>query len=366
MALARDVEPPMPLVPPQTVWTLALNNQLAAPPAYDAKTAYFPIEFDRLAAYGIDSGKQRWIAASKPLRQPAACDDRVFVAQADGLVALNAADGSTSWTLPSTSPAVVPPACGHGWLVVALQNGIVLAIRGSDGHVVWQRDLGYPVHARPTITADVVYVPTDNARVIALALENGAPRWERRLGGAASEILARPERLFVGATDNFFYCLMAADGRIDWRWRTGGDVLGPAVADDRRVYFVALDNVIRGMDQRSGAQRWMRSLPLRPTAGPALAGPTVAVAGLSATIRTFNAADGAPQADINPGAEVAAAPHAFVHPVTTLPSLLVVTRDIVKGAAAVLITRSIDPAPVPVAPLPNAIMPAPTLPVQVP
>ena len=37
---------------------------------------------------------------------------------------------------------------------------------------------------------------------------------------------------------------MATDGRVDWRWRTGGDVIGKPVADERYVYFVALDNVL--------------------------------------------------------------------------------------------------------------------------
>jgi len=235
----------------------------------------------------------------------------------------------------------------------------VLALRATDGQVVWQRELRSPAHAPPALAADRVYVPTTDGRIVALRIADGTPIWERRVGGSPNEILAQGDRLYAGSTDDFFYCLLTRDGQIDWRWRTGGDVIGQPVADDRRVYFVSLDNVLRALHRVSGGQEWMRPLPIRPTSGPALVGSTVAVAGQSPTIRTFNAKDGAPASDINAGAEVAAAPH-VVPPVASLPRLLVVTRDIVKGATATLQIRSIDPAATPLtAPLPNPVMPAP-------
>ena len=49
----------------------------------------------------------------------------------------------------------------------------------------------------------------------------------------------------------------------------------------------------------------------------------------------------------------------------SLPMVILLTRDIVKGATVTALTRSIDPAIVPVAPLPDAIPLAPTLPTPV-
>ena len=70
-------------------------------------------------------------------------------------------------------------------------------------------------------------------------------------------------------------------GQIDWRWRTGGDVLGTAVVDARRVYFVSFDNILRALDRRSGAQRWKRPLPFRPLTGPLMAGATIITSGVT-------------------------------------------------------------------------------------
>ena len=127
---------------------------------------------------------------------------------------------------------------------------------------------------------------------MSLNVENGEPLWERRLGGPANEILALDQRLYAGSQDNFFYCVMTADGRVDWRWRTGGDVIGKPIADERLVYFVALDNVLRAMNQVTGGQQWMRPLPMRPAWGPVLAGSTIVVSGQVPTLRAFNVKDG--------------------------------------------------------------------------
>ena len=352
----------MTLVPIRPVWTLALNNLLTAPPAYDGTRGYFPIEGDRIAAYDLVSGALQWIAKGKPLSQPAAGGDMLFLVEPDALTALRAGDGSIAWQLPFAEALVARPVFDNGWLVAATAGGSVLAFRASDGTLIWRRAIGSPVHAPPALAADRVYIPAADHRIIALQVTTGDPAWERRLGGTPNEILALDDRLYVGAQDNFFYCLMTIDGRVDWRWRTGGDVIGSPVADAQRVYFVALDNVVRALDRTSGGQRWLKALPMRPSWGPALAGATLVVAGQSPTLRAFALKDGATAGDIAAGAEVAGPPYAFEDPLSKLPAVLALTRDIAKGAGATLVMRSVEPVLGPVAPLPNPITLAPTLP----
>src|SRR5207245_7591242 len=94
----------------------------------------------------------------------------------------------------------------------------------------------------------------------------------------------------------------------------GGDVIGTPIADQSRVYFVALDNVLRALSQKSGGQQWMRPLPIRPAWGPVAAGSTILVAGLSSSVRGFAMKDGAPAGDVAAAAEVAMQPHAFEEP----------------------------------------------------
>jgi hypothetical protein len=201
--------------------------------------------------------------------------------------------------------------------------------------------------------------------VLALLIESGEQVWSRKLGGPPNEILALDDRLYVGSNDNFFYCLRASDGAVDWRWRTGGDVIGLPVVDEHRVYFVSLDNVLRALDRKSGAQRWKRPLPLRPTRGALQAGDDLLVSGIARTLPAYAMKDGSPAGELTAGGELAAAP--FVFSPGALPMVVTVTSDIVKGAVVAAAIRSIDPASVPIGPQPNPIeLPKSLLPATIP
>lgn len=353
---------PLSLFPVRSVWTLPLNIALARPPAYDETRIFFPIDGDRLVAYELLTGKQLWIVTARPSHTPATGDGLVFLAEPDGLTAVRAADGSVVWRLPFPDQLAVRPVWDNGWLVISTTSGSTLAFRASDGHLIWRYDAGVAAAAPPALAGDRVYVPVTDGRILALRVETGAPVWERKLGGMPNEVLALDDRLYVGSKDNFLYCLMTRDGRVDWRWRTGGDIIGVPAVDERRVFFVSFDNVLRALDRTSGAQLWLRTLSLRPTWGAVKVGGSIVVAGQSAGAKAFNLKDGQPAGDLPAGAEVAATPHAFDHPDTKLPVVLFVTRDIAKGAAAVLMTRSVEPPLGPVAPLPNMITLSPTMP----
>jgi outer membrane protein assembly factor BamB len=353
---------PMALFPVRQLWTLDLNNQLTSPPAYDSTRVFFSIAGDRIVAYDLKSGAQQWIVSAQTEVQATAGDGLLFFVNDDGLTALHATDGSAAWQVPLPDTLLVPPIWDNGWLIVATSGGSVLTFRASDGKMIWKRDVGSRANAVPAIAADRVYVPTVDGRVVALRIETGAPLWERRLGGAANEILALDDRVYVGSRDNFFYCIKAQDGRVDWRWRTGGDIIGAPIADEDRVYFVALDNVLRALNRKSGVQLWIRSLPFRPAWGPTKAGATIVVAGQVPTLRAYHFETGAPAGEVPVGGEVAAAPRQIADAPNGIPMILVSVRDIARGASAALVARSIDPAVAPIAPLPNPITVSPAKP----
>jgi len=419
---------PPSLLPAKALWTLVLVNQLTAPPAYDDGHVFFPIEGDRLVAYALPSGKQVWMISATSRMEPATGGGLLFLVAPGALRALHASDGSVAWELPFADKLAVRPVFDNGWLIVSTEAGEIVAFRAEDGHPVWRHDMKSPAHAPPALAADRVYVAVSDGRVVALRVEDGEPLWERRLGGAPNDILALEERLYVGSKDNFFYCLMTADGRIDWRWRTGGDVIGQPIADEHKVYFVALDNVLRALNLKSGGQQWMRPLPMRPVAGAVRAGSTILVTGLAAAVHAYDVKDGkaatgepvkpgiapppakpvavgkplpgnAPviaevaiedaatslptpipaevaEAIAIPGAglaasvaadtEVGAPPHVIEDPSTHLPMLLMITRDIARGAAATLVTRDFEPQLTPVLALPNLIQIAPVTPTTPP
>jgi hypothetical protein len=67
--------PPRPI---QTLWTLALNNQLTVAPAYEKERAFFAIAGDRIVAYDLSTGKQLWPVTAKPQMDLIAGDGLLF------------------------------------------------------------------------------------------------------------------------------------------------------------------------------------------------------------------------------------------------------------------------------------------------
>lgn len=349
---------PLSLFPLQTLWTIALNAQLAtgAPPAIEGVHAFVPLEGDRIVAYDLARGKQMWLVQAATAFEPAASPDLLFVAEPGHLVALRATDGSPAWQLPFAETLAVPPVFDNGWLVAATIGGEVLAYRASDGALIWRQRIGSPAHARPALATDRVYVPTEDGRVVALRVDTGEKIWEHRVGGAVSDILALDERLFAGSRDNFMYCLRTDDGAQDWLWRTGGDVVGLPVVDGRAVYFVSLDNVLWALNRSNGNQRWKRPLPLRPTSGPVKAGQAMLVSGFAANLPAYKIEDGTAAGDVPATGEIAAPVRVVSLPAAYGPVVVVTTRDIIKGATVTALARSIEPPLSPTLPaLPNPV-----------
>jgi outer membrane protein assembly factor BamB len=330
--MARAVQPSAtahPFFPAEAAWSVPLAGTLSAAPGFGASHGFFPLDNERLDAYDLTSVQRIWSVPLAATTRPAVGDDLVFVARADAVLALRQGDGSIAWQRPLKERLAAPIVWDYGWLVTVSESGIVVTRRAVDGHVLWEQSLDSPASAPPALASDRVYVPTVDDRIVALQVETGRPIWARSLTGTAQTIVARDDRVYVGADDNFLYCLRSGDGQVDWRWRTGGDIVGVPHVDDGRLYFASLDNVLRGLDRRSGAQRWLRPLPLRPNGGPARAADTLIVSGLSPALHAYALRDGAPRGQMEAPGELAAPPH--VLEADGRVTLVVLTRDLSRG-----------------------------------
>jgi outer membrane protein assembly factor BamB len=266
-AAAPDATPALFPVAPR--WTIDLGAPpvVNAPPISDGGRIYVALRSGTVIARAIADGQEVWrrdLASDGPLAADAGL---VFAAAADSVHGVRGADGALLWERPL--PGISAPLVAKtGWVLAAAGRSLT-AIRGRDGGVVWQRDLG-PISHRPAIDGPRVYVALNDGRVAALDIESGATIWDRQFDGAAGEPLGAGDRVYFGAGDRRFYCVKADSGEVDWSWRVGAGILGAPAIDDERVYFVALDNVLRALDRRSGVQQWQHAIRRRAAAGPAV------------------------------------------------------------------------------------------------
>ena len=351
----------MRLFPVVPAWNNPLDAVMLAPPAASGTRAFVPIDGDRLMAFDLLAGGEVWTSPAHPLFVPATGDGLVFLIEPEAITARRQDTGAVAWRVPFAAELAVPLVWDNGWLIAADAAGNVLAFRAVDGVLIWRQNLDRRVHAVPALAADRLYVALEDGHVVALDVARGTRLWSRRLGGPPNDMLATDDRIYVGSDDNYLYCLTATTGEVDWRWRTGADVIGAPITDGSRVYFVSRDNVLRALDRTSGGQRWKRALPGRPTRGVVRAGDLLLVSGLAPKVSAFAMKDGSPAGEITSPGELAAAP--FVTLVRGVPQVVLVSRDIAKGTRVLAVRRLIDPpmnSQLPV--LPGAVTTTPAVP----
>ena len=226
---------------------------------------------------------------------------------AETLEALDAATGKATWRVPLPAAPVASPTVTSDLIFVPLASGELVVARPEDGTLAWRVGTGGVPRGAPYVLGDVVLVALDDGRIVSLSRADGAKKWEQRLAGGVTGLSAAKENVYAGSLDNFFYCLEAATGRIKWRWRTGGDLVGTASVDDERVYFVSMDNIIRALDRRNGVQRWTKPLAGRPVVGPLRVGDTLLLSSLSSELRGVKAESGDAAGRYDMGSELGAA-----------------------------------------------------------
>ena len=293
---AQDPVKPLPPpasqeLPPGIRWSVQLPASPASPPVIAGDRVFVSILPGAVEARRLADGQPLWRETLNP-EQPLAVDgERVIVAAGEAVHAVNVADGAMAWRV-ATGKLAAPLLAKDGWVIAASASKL-FAIRASDGGVIWSCDSA-PPRQRPAISGDALFVPLASGRIVAHDLTSGAIRWTRPLGGVPAEPLVVGDRLYVGATNKRFYSIDTDTGEIEWPWTVGAEIRGAAASDGERIFYAALDNVVRAVNRTDGAQRWQQGIAFRPFEGPRVMGPNVVVAGPTPDVVLLGVRDGRP------------------------------------------------------------------------
>jgi outer membrane protein assembly factor BamB len=324
--------------------SIDLDDSPSGPAGFDQRTAYIPLGSGRVVAVDLDQSTLRWSHDINTNLAPVVADGLVVVAGDEQLAAFDAATGTGRWTVPVAGGFSEPPLLDSGWVVVAAADGTILTIRAADGQVLWTKSLGAKAAARPFIAGDGVYFALEDGRIVKLALMTGEPEWEQKLAGRPGELLVLDDRMFVGSADKYFYCLNTKTGKERWRWRTGGRPVGRAAVDAKRVYYVAMDNILWALDRSSGVMKWRAELPVRASGGPIVIGTVVAVAAMSLEINGYRAQTGAAIGKaVLPAADLAGPPQVLPDAHPLVAAVAAITRE----GTFTLLKRQLEPMPLP-------------------
>jgi eukaryotic-like serine/threonine-protein kinase len=205
----------------------------------------------------------------------------VYVAPADGTVrALDAATGSTVWTVPlGEANDGDPPTVADGLVFLGSDTGVITALDAVTGDVRWSVDLGDSSYESPTVANGVVYVTATREKefgtsfyVYALDELTGQGLWRHGLIASGVPAVAGGR---VYETDAFGCLVVAFDahtGHLDWDFSTGCEIGSvTSVAASKGMVFAGVDGYLWALDAATGDIRWSRTPAGTTYATPALA-----------------------------------------------------------------------------------------------
>jgi outer membrane protein assembly factor BamB len=199
--------------------------------------------------------------------------------------------------------------------------------------MLWTRELGAASRFAPAIDGVRAVFAVDNSRAVALRLEDGRVEWEQRLDGVLNQPSFARDRIFIGSNTNFLFALDNATGRIAWKWKAGGDVIGTGADTKGGAYYVSLDNVVRAVNRGNGNQRWIKETPTRPVLPPHVLGDgvkyeeIVVLTGATSEIDAFAAKNGAASGMYIPPSDLQGGPLIDPDLRPYQVAMVVITRD---------------------------------------
>jgi outer membrane protein assembly factor BamB len=351
---------PVPIVADvgEVLWRVSLPELPSYAPAADEHAVYVAMRDGILLAARHTDGDIAWMVPQPSTLPLAAADGLVVGAQDTRAWAVDATTGDPRWEQEMDATLIVALASTAAGFVCLTDRNEAALLAQTDGHVLWRQSLGAKPQTLATMAGEEVWVGLEDGRVLALRLQSGLLKWTGRVPGAVLALTPLADRLLASSADRVLSSMSLRDGKVNWRWRTGGDLVGAPAADARQVYVVARDNMLRALDRRNGTLRWQRPVKSRPTTGPVLQGDVVVATLVAQQLQCFDAIEGTPGVVVELPGRGWHLPYIAPYEGLTLARLVFVTA----GGQLLAVGKTIEPKLVRLDLMPGKTLPAETLP----
>ncbi|MBO9657638.1 MAG: PQQ-like beta-propeller repeat protein, partial [Chitinophagaceae bacterium] len=152
--------------------------------------------YRNLLAFNISDGSQAWVFNPfGPMHSsPTVLDGVVYIGAAQHFYAVNAADGTLKWRIPTAFHIFSSPIVSGNTVYITSDgpnSGILYALNIADGTQKWifQNDHGF--QGSPVVVEDVVFCPSYSS-VVAVNAATGKLRWRFRTDTNLEDITASP------------------------------------------------------------------------------------------------------------------------------------------------------------------------------
>lgn len=223
---------------------------------------------ENMTAYDLTEGKKLWAVQGVPFKAGLVSSKNVLVGVDIGGViwGRNLTSGEELWSFKmedGSSGQTTPLVLADGSIVVAGDQGLVIALDPENGTILWSTALDEPVYASPSASGDLIFVPTTTGVLLALHQKNGLLIWRTRLGHDEVKLTSAGidrQDLYVGTSDGQFLSLNAFTGEIKWRFDGPHSFSSPPLITRKYVLVGTLGRKLYAFDRVTARLTWETEL----------------------------------------------------------------------------------------------------------
>lgn len=141
------------------------------------------------------------------------------------------------WVLNMNASIMSSQVVADGILYVTTLNGKISALDLETGNEIWMFNTNSSISSTPSVDKGLVIFGTEKpGKIYALDAYNGFVRWLYEIpeeGGVYSSPAIFEEKVVIGSSDGYLYCLSQFEGELLWvSYIGGGKLSSPAIADN--------------------------------------------------------------------------------------------------------------------------------------
>jgi outer membrane protein assembly factor BamB len=223
-----------------------------------------------IEAVDAASGTRRWRAElDAPVSAPLVRTGTGLVVPSEsGITMLRAASGDVLWTRALGAAPRIQPAADDERLYVALDDGRVSALAAGTGRTAWETRLPSPATTIDT-SAGRVFVGGEDKFLSCLSADRGKRKWRWRTGAApVGRVATDKHHVYFVALDNVLRALDRGHGQQAWKVPLSHRPLGGVFLAARLLWVPGIAGEVAGFQTVDGSAIDVSALAGDPAAAP--------------------------------------------------------------------------------------------------
>ncbi len=202
-------------------------------------------------ALDATNGVEKWSykdAKGRYIASPILVGNTIIAANGDGYLYALDQSGKLLWKFEAKAGFWGTPVTNKAIIYVGSMDHLLYAINAQDGSKTWSTDLGGPVLAPPLLVNNTLYVGTLGNQMIAVDIADGKILWKYDAKGTIwSAPVLKDNTLYFGDLSNGIYALSTENGTATWTDTVQGPVTASPGLTSSGLIFVSVTGEINAI-----------------------------------------------------------------------------------------------------------------------